>query len=92
MVTEIQPLPWKRLVAEAAAIVLSILLAFAIDAWWDDRGERRAEQLLLQRLKADFLDIQSALELIASEHRETSAGCIALMSIAEGDPVPATAE
>lgn len=35
--TDTQKLPWKRLLAEATAIVLSILLAFAIDAWWEDR-------------------------------------------------------
>jgi len=92
VVNEVQSLPWKRLFAEATAIVLSILLAFAIDAWWDDRGDRRAEQLLLQRLRADFLEIQSALLLIESEHRETSAGCIALMSIEKGNSVPATSE
>lgn len=90
--TETLPLPWKRLFAEAAAIVLSILLAFAIDAWWEDRTDRRSEQLLLQRLHADFLDIKSALQFIESEHRETSAGCIALISIAAGQPVPATDE
>jgi hypothetical protein len=89
-VNEIQPLPWKRLLAEAAAIVVSILLAFAIDAWWDDRSDRRAEKLLLQRLKADFVDIKAALMLIESEHRETSAGCIAIISLPGGQPVPAT--
>jgi hypothetical protein len=30
---ENEKLPWKRLTVEAAAIVASILLAFAIDAW-----------------------------------------------------------
>lgn len=88
--TETLPLPWKRLLAEATAIVLSILLAFAIDAWWEDRIDRHSEQLLLQRLQADFLDIESTLQFIESEHRDTSAGCIALMSIEEGQPVPAT--
>ena len=29
-------LPWKRLITEGAVIVASILLAFAIDAWWDE--------------------------------------------------------
>lgn len=28
---------WRRLLVEGAAIVGSILLAFAIDAWWDER-------------------------------------------------------
>ncbi|WP_439105826.1 hypothetical protein [Congregibacter sp.] len=90
--TDSQPLPWKRLFAEATAIVLSILLAFAIDAWWEDRADRRAEQLLLLRLKADFVDIRSALLPIEDEHRETSAACVALMSIPEGEAVPSTPE
>jgi hypothetical protein len=78
--TKPQNVPWKRLFAEAAAIVLSILLAFAIDAWWEDRGDRQTELLLLQRLKADFSEINVAIRMIEAEHRETSAACIALMS------------
>lgn len=90
--TTAQKLPWKRLFAEATAIVLSILMAFAIDAWWEDRGDRQAEQLLLQRLKADFTEIRTAIRMIEAEHRETSAACIALISIPEGSPIPSTAE
>ena len=92
MMTNTQKLPWKRLLAEATAIVLSILLAFAIDAWWEDRGDRQAEQLLLQRLKADFTEIRTAIQVVESEHRETSAACIALMSFPEGASVPPTPE
>lgn len=36
----IEKTAWRRLGIEAAAIVVSILLAFAIDAWW---GERQAK-------------------------------------------------
>ncbi|MEP4484997.1 MAG: hypothetical protein ABJ013_05170 [Halioglobus sp.] len=90
--TTSQTLPWKRLLAEAVAIVLSILLAFAIDAWWDNRSDSHAEQLLLQRLQADFTDIQSAVLMVEAEHRETSAACVALMSIPEGSQVPTTPE
>lgn len=35
------PIPWSRLLAEAAAIVGSILLALAGDAWWSDRQLQR---------------------------------------------------
>lgn len=89
--TTAQKLPLKRLFAEATAIVLSILLAFAIDAWWEDRNDRQAEQLLLQRLKADFSEIRTAIRMIEAEHRETSAACIALMNIPEGAAIPPTA-
>ena len=52
--TETQNIPWKRLSVEAAAIVASILLAFAIDAWWEERLERRTEAGILDRLQKEF--------------------------------------
>lgn len=45
---------WGFLLAEAVLIVLSILLAFAIDAWWDGRQERARRLELLQALRSDF--------------------------------------
>ncbi len=51
-----EKIPWKRLSVEAAAIVVSILLAFAIDAWWDDRQERVFEQEALLGLRAEYQD------------------------------------
>jgi hypothetical protein len=35
--------PWLRAITEGSVIVISILLAFGIDAWWDERQERRQE-------------------------------------------------
>ena len=56
---------WGFLIVEAVLIVASILLAFAIDAWWDDQ-EREAQRLeLLSALEADFSqtaeDLDSAI-------------------------------
>jgi hypothetical protein len=87
-----QKVQWKRLAAEATAIIISILLAFAIDAWWEDRGERAAEQLLLKRLRADFIDIQAAIRFVEEEHLEASAACVALMNFPAGQPLPASPE
>lgn len=50
-----QSIPWKRISVEAAAIVASILLAFAIDAWWQDRQTKIEEQQVLAGLRAEFL-------------------------------------
>ncbi len=44
----------KRLMLEAAAIVGSILLAFAIDAWWQQRIELKQADALIADLHADF--------------------------------------
>ena len=52
--TETQEIPWKRLAVEAAAIVVNILLAFAIDAWWDEQQERAEERELLHSLHVEF--------------------------------------
>ena len=49
-----QQLSLKRLAIESAAIVASILLAFAIDAWWDERQERIAEAEIVLGLKLEF--------------------------------------
>ncbi len=35
-----QKIPWKRIATEGGAIVVSILIAFWIDAWWQERSER----------------------------------------------------
>ena len=51
---EPQKIPWKRIAVEATAIVVSILLAFAIDAWWDDRKERSADIEQLARVSAEL--------------------------------------
>ena len=59
-----QEIPWKRILVEATAIVASILLAFAIDAWWQDRAERFVE---LQYLEAMREDLVHSLELLDDE-------------------------
>lgn len=90
--TDKQTIPLKRLAAEAAAIIVSILLAFAIDAWWQDRQDSEVEQMLLSRLKADFEQMREDILFIEAEHIETSDACVALMNIPPGSKVPETVE
>ena len=60
-------IPWLRVFVEGAVIVASILLAFALDAWWDRRGERVWERAQLEALHGEFtenhIDLSSALEV-----------------------------
>jgi len=70
---------------DATVIAASILLAFAIDAWWEERGERKAEVVLLERLRADYTEIQSALNLVESKHREARDACIFFMNMSVGE-------
>ncbi len=59
---------WRRVTLEGAVIVISILLAFAIDAWWDERNAREAEleQLVrvAQELEANTKRLQRKLNVI----------------------------
>lgn len=51
--------PWVRAGIEAAVIVGSILLAFAIDASWDRAQERGQERALLEDLEQEYTALQS---------------------------------
>ena len=53
---------WIRVFAEGTTIVVSILLAFAIDAWWDERIEQRHAASLIAGLDSDFRISQQHLE------------------------------
>lgn len=48
-------IPWPRIFAEGTIILVSILLAFWIDAWWDGRQAKAAEEVVLQTLLDDLL-------------------------------------
>ena len=64
--TDTQNIPWKRITVEAAAIVASILLAFAIDAWWDELRDRVVERNVLSTIRAEF---ETNLEILARTGR-----------------------
>jgi hypothetical protein len=66
--TEAQKIPWNRLAVEAAAIVVSILLAFAIDAWWEDRQVQLEEQQILLGLSEEFLSNHEVLSQDLASH------------------------
>lgn len=56
------PPPWRRWIAEGLLIVVSILLAFAIDAAWEAREEGRQREALIEALRSDLEIAASALE------------------------------
>jgi hypothetical protein len=45
---------WGFLFTEMVLIVASILLAFALDSWWDERKDREEEQQILIGLRDEF--------------------------------------
>ncbi len=60
--TNTNNIQWKRTAVEGVAIVISILLAFWIDTWWEDRMEARLEVVYLLELQEDFELNKSSLE------------------------------
>lgn len=49
-----QRIPWKRVITEGTIIVVSILLAFWIDAWWSEQQTRSEEKEAIEQLIEDF--------------------------------------
>lgn len=67
---------WNRILVEGIAIIASILIAFAIDAWWEDRQETESEIRSLVRvsteLEVNSERIQSKLRTIEASIEATS--------------------
>jgi len=84
-VNESQNLPWKRLFVEAAAIVASILLAFAIDAWWEDRQIRIDEQQVLLGLGTEFVTNHEVLSRELASHLKNLQSLEDILLLIEGD-------
>ena len=62
-------IPWLRVFVEGLVIVGSILLALALDAWWDGVQEAERRQALLRGLASDFEAAATDLDRVAQMHR-----------------------
>ncbi len=80
-------LPTGRLLAEAVLIVLSILLAFGIDAWWAGQDERVAEAEAINGLRSDFTENVRRLEEARTEHADIRASALRLLAMTGPDAV-----
>jgi len=84
-------IPWPRLIAESGAIVISILLAFSIDAWWTERQDNIREGRQIQALITEFEGNRSNLGVDLRRLREVTSSLDELtnqMSLSnEGDEV-----
>ncbi len=86
-----EKIPWKRIAIEAIAIVGSILLAFAIDAWWDGQKDRETEQELLVSLIQEFEGAATEFDIrwTEAEQRRNAATQLAALNdktIVQADP------
>jgi hypothetical protein len=68
-----------KLLAEGVLIVISILLAFSIEAWWDIRKEDKEEQKLLFNLQKDFTKNKELLDYAIYRYETSIKNTQALM-------------
>jgi hypothetical protein len=54
--------PWPPILAEGTAIIVSILLAFWIQAWWEARQELEDERVILELVLQEFQQIRESLK------------------------------
>lgn len=83
---------YLRLLAEGTAIVASVLLGFAIQAWWEARQERVEEIQLLVAVRDEFSSNLAALERNRSFHRAVLATASAVLKLAGANPAELTLE
>jgi len=58
----VQAIQWRRLFVEAVAIAGSILLAFSIDAWWDERSDNIRLVGAIQNIADEVKDAREEIE------------------------------
>jgi len=85
--TNKQMIQWKRISVEAAAIVASILLAFAIDAWWAEQAEERDEHESLALIHRDLLEAEDQLSnYVAYAKSASESGINAYVALSRPGP------
>lgn len=76
-----QRIPWNQLAAEGLVVVVSILLAFAIDAWWDGYLEDRRESKQLAAMREEFSASSAAIDEVLDSIQEHANGVDELISV-----------
>lgn len=77
--TDVQNIRWNRISIEAAAIVSSILLAFTIDAWWDQNKEASRAEELLTALEIEWVIELGRIDERLSAYRDVRKSMIQIM-------------
>lgn len=77
-------IPWNRITAEGAAIVLSILLAFAIDAKWEDYVARVEEHSILRSIISEIDANLATIDKQLSYHNDMNTVIKSLFDASDG--------
>lgn len=78
-------IPWLRIVSEGLAIVVSILMAFGIDAWWQGRSDRKLFQSSVQNFQRELDANLNALQESRDRHYLTVDSGKALLATADDE-------
>lgn len=68
-------------IRDVAIVVFSILLAFAIDAWWDGRGAIDREESLVETLVVELAAASDDVREYRDHHAEVAAAASALLGL-----------
>ena len=79
---------WGRILLESLAVVASILLAFAIDAWWDQRAERSQRREVVAALLQQAQQNQARLDSMVAYHEYARDATEVLLEAATGGAIP----
>ena len=88
--SKIREIPWPRILAEGAAIIVSILLAFSIEAWWDRRQEFEIETTYRQDLLVEMREVRAELAGDDERRRATLSAIDSLQKESATRSVPDT--
>ena len=62
-------LPWRQLLVESVLVVMSVLLALALNAWYDHSQEQEKVRRALRGLHAELVENRKRLQFRVSHHR-----------------------
>ncbi len=79
-------------VRDVFLIVLGILIAFALDAWWEDQGDRRRLEENLLTVQEEFREISSQLRPFVERLEGQLTTTKHLLSLTGPDAVPIPAD
>jgi hypothetical protein len=74
---------WFR---DLVLIVVSILIAFSLEAWWGNRGEADLTRLHLESLVNEMRENREAIEFEYGGVQDSHEGTMAILAIMAGDP------
>ena len=77
---------------EMVVVVVSILIAFSLDAWWDRQMEQRQEREVMAGLLSEFREVEAQIEEERRFHAAVKETTLLLMELSLSDDLPVQAD